>query len=249
MEINDTLGTQFKTPGASPDFVTAAGHSKPIRSSQQGIHPRLGRLLDTHVASEWRQPPHPPTVAAFESLERLLDGRTSGLILDSGCGTGESTRRLGAHHPGAVVLGVDKSAVRLAAVCGGEGIGQRENVIWVRAELASFWRLAVAAGWLLDAHYLLYPNPWPKPGQLQRRWHAHPVFPTMLRLGGRLEMHCNWLTYAEEFAFSINKVLDAQVAPERLGSNAVETPFERKYRASGHSLYSVSVSVDSSFVK
>ena len=121
-------------------------------------------------------------------------------MLDSGCGTGASTRALARAHPDCLVIGVDKSVARLGRT-GASAFPHREgNAVWLRAELSSFWRLALQAGWALERHYLLYPNPWPKPGQLQRRWHGHPVFPELLRLGGRLELRCNWEIYALEFA-------------------------------------------------
>jgi len=225
----------------------SAGHkespdSRPVRSTQPGVHPRLAGLLERHLAESWRAPLHEPTVAAFAALQASLGGRATGLVLDSGCGTGVSTERLARRFPDHLVIGVDKSADRLRR--GGHAdLPRREgNAVWLRAELTTFWRLALQAGWRLDRHYLLYPNPWPKPAQLQRRWHAHPVFPALLALGGVLEMRCNWQVYAEEFAFAVNRVLGTQVRPAPLDDADDLSPYEYKYRASGHRLYSVSVS-------
>jgi tRNA (guanine-N7-)-methyltransferase len=189
---------------------------------------------------------HKPSTFAFQALERIIAdaGNTAagGLVLDSGCGTGESTRRIARAFPDCLVIGVDQSHARLVRT-GANSFPHREgNAIWLRAELGTFWRLALRAGWRLRHHYLLYPNPWPKPGQLQRRWHAHPVFPDLLRLGGRLELRCNWEIYALEFAVAANRLLSGNTAPRLLVESAITTPFERKYRASGHPLYSVSVS-------
>ena len=221
--------------------MQAANHSRAVRSSQAGIHPRLGRLLDRYGASHWDNPLHAPTWRAFEALVQGTEIGTCPLVLDSGCGTGESTRRLARLHPGALVIGVDKSAVRLSRL-GGDRFPHREgNALWLRGELASFWRLALEAGWRLERHYLLYPNPWPKPGHLQRRWHAHPVFPDLLRLGGRIEMRCNWKVYADEFAFAVNRLTGAGVRPATVSADDPMSPFERKYRDSGHALYSVVV--------
>lgn len=218
--------------------------SRPVHSAQRGVHPRLAALLERHLAEAWQAPLHPPSAAAFEELAAFLGGHTTGLILDSGCGTGASTGRLARRFPDHRVIGIDKSADRLRR--GGHAdLPQRvDNAVWLRAELATFWRLALQAGWRLDRHYLLYPNPWPKPAQLQRRWHAHPVFPTLLALGGLLEMRCNWAVYAEEFAFAVNRVLGTRVRPAVLDAADELSPFERKYRASGHRLYSVSVSCE-----
>jgi len=195
---------------------------------------------------------HKPTTIAFQALERMIGDAGSTavarLVFDSGCGTGESTRLIAGAFPDCLVIGVDKSDARLART-GASSFPYREgNVIWLRAELATFWRLARAAGWRLQHHFLLYPNPWPKPAQLRRRWHAHPVFPAMLQLGGRLEMRCNWDIYAQEFAAAANQLLGTSASPRLLAESRITSPFERKYRASGHPLYSVSVPCDSGAV-
>lgn len=220
-------------------LMTARNDSRKVSSSQAGIHPRLPALLDRHRSTIWQQPLHPPTVEAFEQLQTCL-GKTSGpLILDSGCGTGASTRLLAERFPDCTVIGVDKSAARLAR--GGATTFPRveNNEVLLRAELESFWRLAHSASWRLERHYLFYPNPWPKPAQLQRRWHAHPVFPVLLELGGRIEMRCNWKPYADEFAFALNQLSGSDVKLTALCIDVPASPFEKKYDASGHPLFSV----------
>ena len=215
--------------------------SRTVRSTQTGVHPRLDTRIDAHLRRPWQAPLHAPTVAAFDALSAVLTSDARPLVLDSGCGTGESTRLIARRMPDCLVIGVDKSLARLAR-CGAESFPHREgNAVWLRAELASFWRLARQAGWRLRRHFLLYPNPWPKPSHLLRRWHAHPVFPDLLMLGGQLEMRCNWNVYAQEFAAAANRVLGASSSPRCVGESAITSPFERKYRASGHALYSVSV--------
>jgi tRNA G46 methylase TrmB len=220
-------------------LMQAANYSRTVRSSQAGVHPRLERLLHRYGTRAWAEPLHPPSCRAFEKLQALLGDETRERILDSGCGTAASTRLLARRFPRALVIGVDKSANRLARLGPGALPRREGNVVWVRAELETFWRLAASAGWRLQRHYLLYPNPWPKPGQLQRRWHAHPVFPTVLELGGRLEMRTNWRIYAEEFALALEHYTGAAVRPSTLRVKEPASPFERKYRDSGHPLYSV----------
>lgn len=221
--------------------LTASSVSRKVESSQKGVHPHLDSVVDRHISNAWSQPLHRPTVEAFAELEELVIGSEHRLVLDSGCGTGESTRRIAQSLPDCLVIGVDKSLSRLSRT-GAAAFPHRErNTIWLRAELSSFWRLALSAGWRLERHYLLYPNPWPKPAHLQRRWHAHPVFPDLLRLGGRLEMRCNWEIYALEFAAAVNRILDQDVSPKPLADSDAISPFERKYRDSGHELYSVVV--------
>jgi len=239
MESNDTLGS----------VPTPLNNSREVQSTQQGVHPRLEALLARHFSSDWSQPLHQPSVCAFEALEPVIRGAEDRIVLDSGCGTGESTRLIAQAMPDCLVVGVDKSAARLSRT-GAESLPHREgNAVWLRAELTTFWRLVLTAGWRLHRHYLLYPNPWPKPGQLQRRWHAHPVFPAVLQLGGLMEMRCNWEIYALEFALAVNRALGTHIEPTTPADAPVLSPFERKYRNSGHRLYSVVVSCDSRRVK
>ncbi|NNK32911.1 MAG: SAM-dependent methyltransferase [Xanthomonadales bacterium] len=217
--------------------------SRPVHSSQRTAHPRLASTLERRGARAWRQPLHEPSVRAFEALAEGIDPDRDRLVLDSGCGSGESTRAIARAYPECRVIGVDKSAARLSRLGQGEFPRYAGNAIWLRAELATFWRLALKAGWRLERHYLLYPNPWPKPGQVQRRWHAHPVFPDLLALGGRLELRCNWRIYAEEFALAVERLagIDARLRDDT--DPGITTPFERKYRSSGHALYSVVASL------
>ena len=75
-----------------------------------------------------------------------------------------------------------------------------ENVKLVRADLVDFWSLVYTdATWNIHSNYLLYPNPYPKSQHFKRRWHGHPVFPTLLGLGGNLILRSNWNIYCEEF--------------------------------------------------
>jgi tRNA G46 methylase TrmB len=217
-----------------------ANLSAPVRSVQLEPHPQLEKVVRRHCLHDWRVRPHQPTVAAFDHLQALLDGRPRRpIVLDSGCGTGKSTLRIGTVYPESWVIGIDQSSKRLEKTGSTQFPHKQGNVIWIRAELASFWWLAHQAGWQLAGHYILYPNPWPKPAQLRRRWHGHPVFPTLLSLGGQLEMRTNWGIYAQEFAAAIEIAADVSVHMDVPGTGVLTTPFERKYRHSGLPLYRV----------
>ena len=213
-------------------------NSRIPESAQQGIHENLARLVDKHLAEPFRKPFADYNRAA---LEAALAGRPPGapLILDAGCGVGHSTIRLARAHPDHWVIGVDQSADRLARRKPYPAALMPANMVFVRADLVDFWRLLDEAGLRLARHYILYPNPWPKIGHVTRRWHAHPVFPFVVRLGGVLECRTNWRVYAEEFAFALGRVLRAPVSWESFEAPAPLTPFERKYRDSGQLLYRV----------
>lgn len=239
----DDQGLMTSRDTASKDDGTrtgAAGDSRPVRSNQRDVHPRLAETVRLHLRHAWRQPLHPPSARAFGQLEalRLRHGAERPVVLDSGCGTGVSTRRLAECHPGALVIGVDRSAARLARVGAADSPRREGRVLWVRAELETLWRLARAAQWPISHHYLLYPNPSPKAAQLARRWHGHPVFPELLALGGQLELRSNWALYLQEFALAVALATGLSVTPSRLDPGATPlSPFEAKYAASGHALW------------
>lgn len=211
-------------------------NSRPVASNQHAVNRNLRRLVLRHLSTPFRRPVAPHNEAAFAQADEAWRQHRGALILDSGCGNGESTRRLALHHPQALVVGVDKSAHRLgssaARHCPAPG-----NCLLVRADLIDFWRLALDAGWVLARHYLLYPNPWPKRRHLGRRWCAHPVFPVLLALGGRLEVRSNWEIYVHEFAQATAIATGRPAATEKLPPRPPLTPFEAKYRASGHHLF------------
>lgn len=212
--------------------------SRWVTSSQSGIHPALARQVGRHLRQTWRRPVAAHSERAFGACAESVAVWSGPLILDSGCGTGWSTWRLAENNPSALVIGVDKSAARLGR---GLPVDCPENLMLLRADLVDFWRLAAAAGWQLTQHYLLYPNPWPKPGHLGRRWHAHPVFPTLLALGGDLELRTNWKTYAQEWQQALNMHgRRAELDSIDAGAMApIVSPFERKYRGSGQRCWRV----------
>jgi len=158
------------------------------------------------------------------------------VILDSGCGTGRSTRLLALRHPDIPVVGVDRSANRLARNRGARNAssapGEPRNMLLIRADLSDFWRVLYETARLrVVKHYIFYPNPYPKRKHLLRRWHAHPIFPLLVHLGlqsqvlsgprhvldgapatktglgTEIMVRSDWLTYIQEFEFALRVAL------------------------------------------
>lgn len=223
-------------------------NSSPISSAQNGVHEQLPALVAKHARTEFRKPVMPYHRAAFDAS--MAAWRAAGeppLILDAGCGVGLSTLHLAAQFPDHFVIGVDQSADRLSRNTVWHG-SMPDNFTRVRADLVDYWRLMHAAGVYPARHYILYPNPWPKIGQLARRWHAHSVFPTVVALGGILECRSNWRIYIEEMAAALAQLTSREVRCEPYVAQTAITPFEQKYSASGHSLWRCQVSMPTSIV-
>lgn len=210
--------------------MSELGNSRIITSNQEGLHEQLDEVVLKHLKHPFRKPYQTHTLEAFREIEKWVEQQGKPIIFDSCCGVGESTYHIAKAHPEAIVLGMDKSADRLAK----HGFDVVENYRLLQVNLNDFWRLAVEANWTLSHHYLLYPNPWPKSKHLQRRWHGSAVFPSIITLGGELELRSNWDIYIKEFARALTVAgQTCEVTPYK--AESAITPFERKYWASGQS--------------
>jgi len=208
--------------------MSETGNSRVITSNQAGLHEQLDEVVLKHLQHKFRKPYQAHTLSAFKACEKWVEQQGKPIIFDSCCGVGESTYHLAKKHPEAIVLGMDKSADRLSRH---SELGL-DNYKLLQVNLNDFWRLAVEAEWELSHHYLLYPNPWPKAKHLQRRWHGSAVFPSIIQLGGELELRSNWFTYVNEFARALELAGHTSHLKEYQNETPI-TPFERKYWGSG----------------
>ena len=244
--------------------------ARAVTTNQTDIYDKLEEVVRKYASTEYLRPIADHTRTAFAEVEKFVlnfyesAGHTAyKVILDSGCGTGESTLNIAIANPGIPVIGIDKSAARLTKA-GGAGLNGAaglncaapKNAFLVRAELLDFWRLALgkvkAGQWHIPYHALYYPNPWPKQSEATRRFHLHPIFPTLLQLGDTLELRTNWEIYAREFAEAA-RVLDSilplrsrmtkgtAIAREPFEPERPITAFERKYKEARQQLWRVTV--------
>lgn len=232
--------------------------ARAVTTNQPDIYDKLEEVVRKYASTEYLRPIADHTRIAFAEAEKFvtefygdagrdndLSGRTSRttykVILDSGCGTGESTLNVAIANPGIPVIGIDKSAARLTKA----GTAP-QNAFLVRAELLDFWRLALgkvkAGQWHIPYHALYYPNPWPKQSEATRRFHLHPIFPTLLQLGDAIELRTNWELYAREFAEAARIATpDCSISHETFEPEQPITAFERKYKEARQQLWRVTI--------
>ena len=238
----------------------ASGSVREVVSNQDGPYKDLEKQVRKYAAAEYRRPIAEHTRNAFQTVEQFVEkespltndhrGGAINVILDSGCGTGESTLHLARKFPDCPVIGIDKSAVRLDKAAQSADNNIRElprNAFYVRAELIDFWRLTLdkvkTGQWIIPYHALYYPNPWPKQSEAGRRFHLHPIFPTLLQLAQETELRTNWEVYAQEFAQAARLLLPgANITRQPFQTDEPITAFERKYNEAHQTLWRVIVS-------
>ncbi len=219
--------------------------AKRITSSQQGPHKNLEKVVVKHLQTQSKKPIAQHTQNAFDELYKQWErhGRPP-IILDSACGTGESSRYLAKTHPNHWVIGIDQSEKRLLNSANNL---LPENCQLIRSECTDFWRLAELAQWQFALHTLFYPNPYPKPQHLQRRWHGEAAFTSLLAISQSIELRTNWQIYAQEFYEALliaqgNGIALKQIQIDSYQPTTTITAFERKYLMSEHTLWRVSAS-------
>lgn len=160
------------------------------------------------------------------------------MICDTGCGTGDSTVALASANPGAWVLGVDKSEQRLAKAA---RLERPDNVDFARVDHDDLWAMASRQGQRFVKTTMLYPNPWPKLGQLNKRLYGKPSFVPLVELSDAIELRTNWEIFAVEFSEALHELTGIRAELETLAVAPLRglTAFERKYAASGQVLYRV----------
>ena len=220
------------------DDTWEEGLPRPVSSNQEGLHPRLCQVVIRHLGTPSLRPPPSHTLAAFAQAQAWVFSRTCPVVLDSGCGTGESTLALARRFPQCSILGLDKSEARLQKA---KARPQPPNVLYLRAELVDFWPLVAKAGWDIRYHALYYPNPWPKAAHLKRRFHGDPVFPVLLDLSPELELRSNWLLYLQEFSKAAELARGLLAEPRLLDIAEPVSAFERKYAGAGQQLWALTL--------
>lgn len=239
--------------------------ARSVSSNQEGIHKDLETVVQKYASSTFLRPVAEHTKQAFTEAESFIQKfyksqstETYSVILDSGCGTGESTLHLAERFPEFPIIGIDKSALRLSHFQNtSKPQSLPQNVFFVRAELLDFWnqslKKVLEGKWSIPYHALYYPNPWPKQSEATRRFHMHPIFPTMMRLSPKTELRTNWEIYAREFATaaeilgttnlfaSLFPNCSIKISCSPFIAENPETAFERKYKEAHQQLWRVLV--------
>ncbi len=219
--------------------MDTSGNSRAITTNQPDIHEKLEALVAKYKTATNLRPISLHTQQAFDELKIWLGDFDGQLVIDSCCGVGDSTARLAALYPDARVIGIDKSALRVDKHS--HYAAGHNNYCVIRADVNDMWRLLAASEWTVRAHYLLYPNPYPKSSQVQKRWHASAAMPALMALTHNIEVRSNWKLYLQEFSLAAEQYGVSGCLQSLSSQSPGFTPFERKYQASGQECWQLTL--------
>jgi tRNA (guanine-N7-)-methyltransferase len=223
---------------AAPDDPRDAPR-RPVRSfvlRQGRLSPAQARALD-ELAPRYAVPfaPAPLDFAA-------LFGRRAPVVLEIGCGMGETTAAIAQAHPENDYVGVEVHGPGVGAILNRIAAQGLTNLRVVQHDAVEVVDAMIPEGSLAGVH-VYFPDPWPKKRHHKRRL-LKPAFvhalARRLAAGGYLHVATDWAPYAEE-------ILATLLAEPRLANTAQRyaprpawrplTKFEARGLKLGHEVF------------
>jgi tRNA G46 methylase TrmB len=161
----------------------------------------------------------------------------SPLFVEVGAGQGLFAVQFSRAHPAQTLIAIERTQERFARLQQRIASNHCQNVNPIRANAVN-WITHCLPTQSVEGYFFWYPNPYPKPGQQNKRFHAMPFMGYViqtLKPGGTITMATNEAFYYTEARTFMEKVwgltclVDRQVA----SSTAPRTHFEKKYLARG----------------
>lgn len=158
------------------------------------------------------------------------------LVLEVGCGVGLHPIRWAQHNKGSGIIAIERTQNKFQKFKGRlENHKGLENLYAVGEE-AELWLPNNLEKTSLNQIFLLYPNPYPKEKQANKRWHRNPFFEFLiecLKPCGTITMATNERFYLNEFKdYCLNHwklTLVAETKLNTLNDFKPRTHFEKKY--------------------
>lgn len=171
------------------------------------------------------------------------------LAIEIGCGAGLHPIAYAKKHPDHHLIALERTKEKFSAFMGrhqSHGLGNLTPI----NEDAETWLPKNVPPRSVQKYFLLYPNPYPKESQANKRWHRNPFFHFLLETlapGGTIEMATNELFYFKEAKMYLSDFwklpFEAREFQEVswLDDPRPRTHFEKKYLARGETCYNLIV--------
>jgi len=190
------------------------------------------------------RPFNPKTIPKPRTLVDI-DG-SSVFDLEVGCGVGKFALAYCKAHPKRHLIAMDRSRMRMQKFKQARVSQPHEltsNLTLACEDFDKLWAHQLS-GLAFERIFFWYPNPYPKPGQANKRWHRMPIMGSIiesLNTGGAICLATNEAFYAQEAKKFFVQHWQLSLAKEDIYQDALpfepRTHFEKKYLARGQKIY------------
>lgn len=173
---------------------------------------------------------------------QAIFGRAAPVILEIGCGMGETTATIAAAHPEQDFIGIEVHTPGVGSLLKEIATRELNNLRVIQHDAVEVLRDMIAPGTLAGIH-IYFPDPWPKKRHHKRRLIQPPfVHELALRLapGGYLHCATDW----EEYAQQMLEVLSAEPLLKNTAADFAprpdwrpQTKFETRGLRLGHGVW------------
>ncbi len=168
------------------------------------------------------------------------------IVLDIGCGTGHSSLFLATKYPESVIIGIERTKDKFSKFIKNIKNSEANNIIAINEDAIPFITQFINDR-AIDEVFILYPNPYPKAKQSNKRFHNMPFMSELIKKmkpQAKLTQATNILTYHEEALGLFTQTWKLKLTRNSLVSlNANRTLFEKKYLQRGESCYELVISM------
>lgn len=175
----------------------------------------------------------------WASLNQASPRKNRLLHIEIGCGQGLHPIRWAQSHSQAGLVALERTKIKYAKFLSRLQSHPITSVFPVHQD-ATHWLPHNILPQSVDRFYFLYPNPYPKESQANKRWHRSPFFEFVLeclKQEGFIEMSSNLPWYIEEAKLYCQEHWDLKlISEQRLFLNdgyKPQTHFEKKYLIRG----------------
>jgi tRNA (guanine-N7-)-methyltransferase len=182
-------------------------------------------------------PPPPVEYSPFVYPEGPLD-------IEIGCGVGLHPIQFSQKHPDRTLVAIEHTCEKFEKFQRRfENHGSPKNIIPIHANGIS-WVAQQLKENSVDNFYFLYPNPNPKPGDQNKRWHAMPFMHKVLEVlkpGGKITLATNESFYRDEALDYFLHTWMLKLESEEILSKDFphRTHFEKKYLERNETCYNL----------
>lgn len=177
------------------------------------------------------------------SFKEFVPSMKMPLDIEIGCGVGWHAIDYSAKNPDRYLVAIERTKTRFTKFSTRLKHNPRPNLLAMNTD-AMDWISSRIAPVSVDRYFLLYPNPYPKSRQKNKRWVNMPFFRYLLstlKNNGEIHLATNESFYFDEFCHQLKKVweIDKIACVELNNAAKARTHFEKKYLLRGETCFSL----------